>query len=157
MITSMCVTYNDLWPWPISSRLFSCSIAYVIDYIQMWHKYNPRGDDVSCTISRSTGHGHTGHLHFCSWEGGWGGVWEILVSVWNSVNKVVGPHVLNLNHKLKIEEKSTKSSQSSKVVGLGPADLWEFPTLILVDHWSQFVVKYVLIFFQNNFAPERLI
>ena len=36
---------------------------------------------------------------------------------------------------VKIEEKSTKSSQSSsKVVGLGPADLWEFPTLILVDH-----------------------
>ena len=34
------------------------------------------------------------------------------------------------NHKHKIEEKSTKSSQSSsKVVGLGPADLWEFPTL----------------------------
>ena len=35
------------------------------------------------------------------------------------------------NHKHKIEEKSTKSSRSSsKVVGLGPADLWEFPTLI---------------------------
>ena len=34
------------------------------------------------------------------------------------------------NHKHKIEEKSTKSSQSSsKVVGLGLADLWEFPTL----------------------------
>ena len=35
------------------------------------------------------------------------------------------------NHKHKIEEKSTKSSRSSsKVVGLGPADLWEFPTLL---------------------------
>ena len=35
------------------------------------------------------------------------------------------------NHKHKIEEKSTKSSQSSsKVVGLGLAGLWEFPTLI---------------------------
>ena len=34
-------------------------------------------------------------------------------------------------HEHKIEEKSTKSSQSSsKVVGLGPADLWEFPTLV---------------------------
>ena len=34
------------------------------------------------------------------------------------------------NHKHKIEEKSTKSSRSSsKVVGLGLADLWEFPTL----------------------------
>ena len=34
--------------------------------------------------------------------------------------------------KNKIEEKSTKSSQSSsKVVGLGPADMWEFPTLVI--------------------------
>ena len=34
------------------------------------------------------------------------------------------------NHKHKIEEKPTKKSQSScKVVGLGPVDLWEFPTL----------------------------
>ena len=52
------------------------------------------------------------------------------LSVWNSVKKVVGPHVWISNHKHKIEEKSTKSSRSSsKVVGLGPADLWEFPTL----------------------------
>ena len=36
------------------------------------------------------------------------------------------------NHKHEIEEKSTKSSwSSSKVVGLGLADLWEFPTLVL--------------------------
>ena len=34
-------------------------------------------------------------------------------------------------HKHKIKEKITKSSwSSSKVVGLGPADLWEFRTLI---------------------------
>ena len=34
------------------------------------------------------------------------------------------------NHEHKIKEKLTKSSRSSsKVVGLGPADLWEFPTL----------------------------
>ena len=34
------------------------------------------------------------------------------------------------NHKHKIEEKSIKSFRfSSKVVGLGLADLWEFPTL----------------------------
>ena len=41
------------------------------------------------------------------------------------------------NHKHKIEEKSTKSSRSShKVVGLGLADLWEFPTLdILLTNW----------------------
>ena len=33
------------------------------------------------------------------------------------------------NHKPKIEEKSKSSRTSSKVVGLGLADLWEFPTL----------------------------
>ena len=37
------------------------------------------------------------------------------------------------NHKHKIKEKSTNSSRSSsKVVGLGPADLWEFPTLPMI-------------------------
>ena len=55
MITSMsgCVMHSDLWPWPISSRLFSCDIAYFLDWIYMWHKYNPRGVDVSRTIFRS--------------------------------------------------------------------------------------------------------
>ena len=50
MITSMsgCIACNDLWPWPLSSRLFSCcDVAYFMDYIDMWHKYNPWGDDVS--------------------------------------------------------------------------------------------------------------
>ena len=49
------------------------------------------------------------------------------------------------NYKHKIEEKSTKSSQSSsKVVGLGPADLWEFPTLPirpLGTHFSEIWIK----------------
>ena len=42
------------------------------------------------------------------------------------------------NHKYKIEEKSAKSSwSSSKVVGLGLADLWEFPTLIMdMNDWN---------------------
>ena len=41
----------------------------------------------------------------------------------------------NTNHKHKIEEKSTKSSwSSSKVVSYGPADLWEFPTLIMTGN-----------------------
>ena len=55
MIASMrrCVACNDLWPWPLSSRLFSCDFAYFMEYIHMWHKYNSWGDDVSCTISRS--------------------------------------------------------------------------------------------------------
>ena len=38
------------------------------------------------------------------------------------------------NRKHKIKEKSLKSSQSSsKVVGLGLADLWEFPTLLICN------------------------
>ena len=49
------VAYNDLWPWPISSRLFSCDVVYIMDYIHMRHKYSPWGDDVLCTISRSIG------------------------------------------------------------------------------------------------------
>ena len=43
------------------------------------------------------------------------------------------------NDKHKTEEKSTKSSRSSsKVVGLGLADLWELPTLIGVykNNWG---------------------
>ena len=47
------VSHNDLWPWLISSRLFSCDIADFMDYIHMWHKYHPWGDNVSCAISRS--------------------------------------------------------------------------------------------------------
>ena len=50
---------------------------------------------------------------------------HLLGSVWNSVRTY---------HKsqYEIKEKSTKSSRSSfKVVGLAPADLWEFPTLLL--------------------------
>ena len=30
-------------------------VAYFMDYIHMWHKYNPWGDDVSRTFSRSIG------------------------------------------------------------------------------------------------------
>ena len=37
LITSMkrCVPWNDLWPYPIPSRLFSCAVAYFMDYIHM--------------------------------------------------------------------------------------------------------------------------
>ena len=46
-ITSMrgCVARNNLWPWPISSRSFSCDVAFLMDYIHLWHRYNPWGDD----------------------------------------------------------------------------------------------------------------
>ena len=55
MITSMrrSVAFNDLWPSPTSSSLFHCEIAYFMVDIHMWPKYNPGGDDVSCTVSRS--------------------------------------------------------------------------------------------------------
>ena len=63
MITSMrgCVTHNDLWAWPISSKLFSYDIAYFMDYIHMWHEYNPWGNDVSLAISRSIGQRSASH------------------------------------------------------------------------------------------------
>ena len=75
MITSMrwCVACSDLWPWPISSKLFSCDIAYFKDFIHMWHKCNPWGDNVKSQ-------GHTDHLHFCSWGGG------ILVDHWSTIS-----------------------------------------------------------------------
>ena len=43
MITSMrgCAARNDLRAWPISSKSFSCDVAYFIDEIHLWHKYNP--------------------------------------------------------------------------------------------------------------------
>ena len=74
MITSMrwCVAYNDLWPWPIASRLLSCDIAYFMDYIHMWHKYNPWGDNVPCTISRSTGQKSRSHRSFAFLQSGRG-------------------------------------------------------------------------------------
>ena len=55
------------WYWPISSRLFSCHIAYCMNYIHIWHKYNPWGDGMVRIISWSRvvkGQGHTGHSHF---------------------------------------------------------------------------------------------
>ena len=53
MVTSMrgCVACSYLWPWHISSRLFSCDIAHFIYYIYMWHKCNPWGEDVSHDFS----------------------------------------------------------------------------------------------------------
>ena len=50
------------------------------------------------------------------------------------------------NHKHRIEEKSTNSSRSSsKVVGHGLADLWEFPTLFTrsVDEISVFWIIFL--------------
>ena len=43
MITSMrgCVARNDLWPWPISSKSFSCDVANLMDYIHLWHDHFP--------------------------------------------------------------------------------------------------------------------
>ena len=46
-------------PW-----LFSWDVAYFMDYVYMWHKYNPCGDDVSFTISRSIGWRSRSHRTF---------------------------------------------------------------------------------------------
>ena len=56
MITSMrgCVARNDLWTWPISSKSFSCDVAYFMDCIHLWHKYNPWGTTISRSIDQRT-------------------------------------------------------------------------------------------------------
>ena len=60
------VARNALWSWPISLRLFSCDIAYFMDYIYVWRKYNPWRDYVSHTISSSKVKVTLGGLNFCS-------------------------------------------------------------------------------------------
>ena len=63
------VSRNHVWPWPISSKLFNCDIAYFIDYIHMWHKYNPWGDNVSHIISWPIGQRSRSHRSFeFSWS-----------------------------------------------------------------------------------------
>ena len=85
IITSMrgCVACNDLWPWPISSRLFSCDFAYFMDCIYEWHKYNPSGDDVSHTICRSKVKVTQVLLVFAVGAGG------ILVDLWSIVSSSI--------------------------------------------------------------------
>ena len=58
MITSMtrCVAYNDLWPWPISSRslgldlenrvLSVASVKFLMDSFHMWYKWSLAWEDV---------------------------------------------------------------------------------------------------------------
>ena len=46
--------------------------AYFVEYIHMWHKYNPWGDDVSCTNSRSIGQRSRSHGSFGFLQSGWG-------------------------------------------------------------------------------------
>ena len=72
MITSMRGCH--LWPWPISSMLFICDIAYFMDYIHMWRKYNPWRDDVTYHFSVK-GQGHTGRSNFYS-----------LVDYWSTIS-----------------------------------------------------------------------
>ena len=101
-ITGMsgCVAHNDLWPWPISSRLFSCDIAYFMDYIHMCHKYNSWGDNVSRTISRSIGQGSRSHRSFeCLWsERGYSSRW-LIYNFWLvliDINKMVSTQLFSV-------------------------------------------------------------
>ena len=67
---------NDLCSSLLSSSSFGCDVAYFMDYIHMWHRYNPRGDDQSRTyLSRSIGQisrrqCHTGLSNVCDRAGG---------------------------------------------------------------------------------------
>ena len=66
MIISMrgCVARNDLWPWPISPGLFSCDVAYFMDYLHMWHIYNPLGDE-HFQVNRSKDTGKSLQFVYC--------------------------------------------------------------------------------------------
>ena len=57
----------------ISLRLFNCDVAYFMEYIHMWHKYNRCGDDMSCTNSRTLGPMSRSHrlLTFLPWGRGY--------------------------------------------------------------------------------------
>ena len=62
------MNYFHIWPkW----SLVQGEVANFMDYIHMWHKYNPWGNDVSRTISRSIGQsqGHTCHFNFWGRDG----------------------------------------------------------------------------------------
>ena len=50
-----------------SSTFFSHLLlpAYLMDSLDIWHKYHPWGEDVLHTISRVKGQGHTGFMKFC--------------------------------------------------------------------------------------------
>ena len=66
-----CVACSDLWPWPISSRFFSCDIAYCMDYIHV-AQIQPMTYNVSCTISRPTGRKWRSHRPFACLQSGLG-------------------------------------------------------------------------------------
>ena len=68
MITSMrgCVAHNDLWSWPISSRLFSCDMAFFMDHVAQIQPMRGRCVMYQFQVNRSKSQGHTSHLHFCS-------------------------------------------------------------------------------------------
>ena len=67
-----CIAWNDPWPRPVFSRWFSCDVAYFMDHIHSWHKYNPWGDNVSCTIPRSIGQRSSSHRSFAFLQSGRG-------------------------------------------------------------------------------------
>ena len=59
------------------------------------------------------------------------------------------------NHKHEIEEKSTKISRSSsKVVGIRLVDLWEFPTLILIESSKISIASFLINEFFQYFAQS---
>ena len=84
------------------------------------------------------------HIHW--WDYFWWAVFETQSKQLSVLMALIS------NYKHKIEEKSTKSSQSFfKVVGLGLADLWEFPTLlrshkgiIIYNSEQMLCIKYTL-------------
>ena len=86
MITTMrvCVACNDLRPWLISSKLFSCDVAYFMYYIDFWQKYNPWEDHEPCTVSGPIGQRSHRSFTLLQWRGwvgncfAWCPVWCVI-------------------------------------------------------------------------------
>ena len=81
MIISMrgCVACNDLWPWPISSRLFSCDILWIIFICGTNKTHEGTICHVPFPDQQVKGQGHTGHLLFL--QSG-----SILVDHWSTIS-----------------------------------------------------------------------
>ena len=61
----------------------------------MWHKFNPWGDSLSHTISRSKVKGHIGHSNFCCRRVRWGG--GILEDHWSKISSWSQKYLVPLN------------------------------------------------------------
>ena len=99
MITSMrgCVT---LWPWPTSSRLFSCDIAYFVDYIHVSQIQPVEGQCVTFHFSVNRSKVKVTQVRiFAVWAGGIlveiSDLQFLVIAEWRTVSGPVAHHPFN--------------------------------------------------------------